>query len=276
MTVSLKDFAKQLQQANVPNPMREVRLLTCHVLGCTYESLLFNDQSLTPEQVNLIASLIQRRIAHEPLSKITGQREFWSLNFKVTAHTLDPRPDSETLITAVLQNFPNKQAPLRFIDFGTGTGCLLLSLLHEYPCGFGVGVDLSFDALQVAQENAKNLGLAERAAFVQGSWVQAFQGSVDCIISNPPYIDKHEPLDPAVQLYDPAMALFADNDGLGAYADLLSGMGEVCHPQTHIFLEIGQGQGASVSAIAAANGFQVKQTYKDLSGIERGLVLKIG
>lgn len=272
--MSLKDFARQLQQAHIENPMREARLLACHVLGCSYESLLFNDQSLTPEQVNLIAPLIERRMAHEPLSKIIGQREFWGLTFKVTKHTLDPRPDSETLVTAVLHGFPNKQAPLRFIDFGTGTGCLLLSLLHEYPNGFGIGVDLSFDALIIAQENAKNLGLCERTAFVQGNWAQAFQGSVDCVISNPPYIAKYEILDHSVRLYDPPMALFADNDGLAAYEDLLAGVRAVCASEAQIFLEIGQGQGPSVSHIAERNHFQVVHAYKDLAGTERVLMLK--
>ncbi len=269
---SLKQLTERLQAAGIHNAPREARLLVCHGVGCSYESLLFdNTYTLTPQQMDVIEPLMQRRLNHEPLSKILEKREFWGLNFKVTRHTLDPRPDSETLVAAVLKKYPDKKLPLSIIDFGTGTGCLLLSLLHEYPAAFGVGVDLSFDALRVAQENAENLKMLDRSVFVKANWGDGCVGPYDLIISNPPYIGIHEALDHSVRLYDPPLALFAEDGGLKAYDQLLSSIGILCHAKTQIFLEIGRGQEAKVEAIAKSYSFRLIETYTDLAGIQRVL-----
>lgn len=146
--------AQSLQNAEIDHPWREARLLLAHCLKTSYEEVFCNHLKTIPMVVQeQFEHFVARRIAREPLSKIVGYREFWGLPFKVTADTLDPRPESETLIEAVLEAFPDRQQPYRILDLGTGTGCLLISLLTEYPHATGIGIDISEKALQTAQEN---------------------------------------------------------------------------------------------------------------------------
>jgi release factor glutamine methyltransferase len=216
----INEAAKEIK-AVAKNPMREARLLLAHALNTTYEEVYVSQEHLiSEEEENSFKALIERRLQKEPLSKIKEHREFWSLPFRVTRDTLDPRPDSETLIEAVVACVPDKTHPLRILDLGTGTGCLLLSLLHEYPHSTGVGVDLSERAILIAQENASRLNLEERSAFMVGSWGEAIVGTFDVIISNPPYIGSSEPLPPEVALYDPQLALDGGEDGLSCYRAL--------------------------------------------------------
>ena len=171
---NLQDFVDQLQNVGVENARRELTLLIAFVQNRPYTDVFF-DPHLNAEDYDRLVPLLQRRCKGEPLSKITGQREFWSLPFNVTVDTLDPRPDSETIIQAVLNYFPDRHQTLKLIDFGTGTGCLLLSALSEYPNGAGVGVDISDAALAVAQQNAQQLGLSQRASFAQSNWAENLQ-----------------------------------------------------------------------------------------------------
>ena len=268
----MQGFIDQLQKAGIENPWRELRLLLSHVTGKSYEHILFEgDCELSAPEYDTLSKALQRRCNHEPLSKIIGQREFWGLPFKVTKDTLDPRPDSETLIEAVLKDFPDQTKPLRFLDFGTGTGCLLLSLLSEYPNAFGVGVDKSEAAILVALENARVLEFSDRASFLISDWGQALKGTFDCVISNPPYIGLDDSLERNVKDFDPHSALYAGKDGLDAYRALFSEIGSFCHSQTKIFMEIGQGQKESAAAIAKENGFNLSAVHKDLSGTDRVL-----
>ncbi|MCE3231112.1 MAG: hypothetical protein K0R52_1040 [Alphaproteobacteria bacterium] len=252
------------------NPQREARLLIAHVLKTSYEDIFFqNDRLLTNEEENLFNALLQRRLRHEPISKIREHREFWGLHFRVTANTLDPRPDSETLIEAVLAAYPDKAQHLRILDLGTGTGCLLLSLLHEYPNAWGIGVDRSEAASSIAQENATQLSLKNRCSFIVGHWGDALAGPFDVIISNPPYIGYNESLPPEVVNYDPPMALFAGEDGLRCYHVLAEQIPRLAAPDSKIFLEIGAGQFKVVSAIFSfASAIQMAW---DLQGKERCL-----
>jgi len=266
------DFASQLQKAGIENPWRELRLLLSFVTGKSYEQILFDgDYKLSASEYDSLLKVVQRRCSHEPLSKIIGQREFWGLTFKVTKDTLDPRPDSETLIEAVLKDFPDQTKPLRFLDFGTGTGCLLLSLLSEYPNAFGVGVDKSETAILVALENAGVLEFSDRASFLISDWGQALTGPFDCIISNPPYIGLDDSLERNVKDFDPHSALYAGKDGLDAYRALFPEIGVFCHSQTKVFMEIGQGQRELAAAIAKENGFNLSVVRQDLGGIDRVL-----
>lgn len=268
----MRNFASQLQKAGIENPWRELRLFLSFVTGKSYEQILFDvDCKLSASEYDSLLKVVQRRCSHEPLSKIIGQREFWGLTFKVTKDTLDPRPDSETLIDAVLKDFPDQTKPLRFLDFGTGTGCLLLSLLSEYPNAFGVGVDKSETAILVALENARVLEFSDRASFFISDWGQALKGTFDCIISNPPYIRLDDSLERNVKDFDPHSALYAGKDGLDAYRALFSEIVSFCHSETKIFMEIGQGQRESVAAIAKGNGFNLNTVSKDLGGIDRVL-----
>ena len=150
-------------------------------------------------------ALIERRRDREPVSQILGQWEFWSLPFYVTAATLTPRPDTETLVQAALDLLPDRKATLRLLDLGTGSGCLLLALLHELPAARGLGIDRSPAALAVAERNASALGLADRAQFALGDWAEGLSGRFDLIVSNPPYIPRHEipGLMPEVSRHEP-------------------------------------------------------------------------
>lgn len=266
--------AEQQLAAVADNPRREARLLVSHILGLSYEDVYFNKkQFIKEEEESALNTLLERRLKHEPLSKILEFREFWSLPFRVTKDTLDPRPDSETLIEAALDHYPNKEGFLRILDLGTGTGCLLLSLLHEYPNAWGVGIDVSEAAIYIAQENANRLALEERAKFVVGQWGNALSGCFDIIMSNPPYIGRHEALPLEVSIYDPDLALYGGDDGLTCYRDLREQIRKIAVSETKIFLELGKEQLNDVSLLFSQ--YNILQTKKDLAGIERCLIFCI-
>lgn len=252
-------------------PEREARLLMAYALNTTYEEVyLAADRLITDEEEREFNMVLQRRLKHEPLSKIKEYREFWSLSFRVTADTLDPRPDSETLIEAIMSCYPDKARALRILDLGTGTGCLLLSLLHEYPNAWGIGVDRSEAASHVAKENASLLNLDHRAVFIVGNWGDALVGTFDIIISNPPYIGRNEVLPPDVALYDPELALYGGEDGLSCYRALAKQIPNHTTPNSRVFLELGDGQLEAVTSIFsfATGAF----TVQDLNNKERCFV----
>ncbi len=219
---------------------------------------------------------IRRRKAGEPVSRILGRRGFWTGAFVVTPDVLDPRADSETLIESVLAHFPDRARPHRMLDIGTGSGCLLASLLSEYPNAAGVGVDISEKALAVARENARGLP-AEfvRKDFAADDFAQGL-GTFDIIVSNPPYIPTAEiaRLDVGVREYDPREALDGGADGLDAYRVLTRVCPGLMNPEGIAFFEIGRGQGAAVRAIMAERGGTCVSARQDLGGIERVLAFR--
>ena len=257
------------QQKNIQ--FYEYRLLVAKVLGQSPEWVFMNLPTLkfTDSQTQELDDLVNRRASGEPLAKILGYKEFYSRPFFTNEFTLDPRPDSETLIDAVLQSFPKDQ-PYQILDLGLGTGCLLFTLLCERPKSFGVGVDFSFDALMVAKKNQENLGLTDRSAPVQGNWLKALKGQFDIIISNPPYISSSEYLDIST-LHDPNLALFSGETGLEAYQHIIPDIKTFLKPSGKLFLEIGKGQELCVQNIALAAGLCQEHALKDLSGITRVL-----
>lgn len=230
--------------------------------------------------------LMLRRLAREPISQILGHKAFWSLDFYVNKHTLTPRPDSETVVEAALaildqktildqkKEMPDKLLPFRLLDLGTGSGCLLLSLLHEYPHATGLGVDASEEALAVAAQNAQHLQLAARAKFIRGNWAQGLNETFDMVISNPPYIPRTElaSLMPEVRDYEPHAALFAGEDGLEDYRRILADMPRLLKPGGHAVLELGIGQAEAVRRIGETAGLTFLHTRKDLGTIERAIV----
>jgi release factor glutamine methyltransferase len=274
---SIRKAAQQLG-AVAENPEREGRLLLAHILKISYEEVYFSpDRQLTFEEERALEALLDRRTSHEPLSRILGHREFWSLPFRVTSDTLDPRPDSETLIESVLTFYPDQNAPLTIIDLGTGSGCLLLSLLHEYPNAWGVGIDAREAAIRIAQENAVSLNLRNRSAFLVGNWGDALSSQFDVIVSNPPYIAATESLPPEVALYDPASALYGGIDGLDCYRALATQLPNLAEPDSKIFLEIGAGQYDAVTSIFRDSphpqAILTLTAVKDLQGHERCVIL---
>jgi len=269
----LKDATERLKQADVAEtPRLDAILLLEQASGLTANSIRLNpDEVLTPDTIAAFGTLLQRRLAHEPVSKILGFREFWSLTFRTSHDVLDPRPDSETLVAGVLAALPDRDAPLRLVDFGTGSGCLLLSLLHELPKATGLAVDLSPAALSIAKENAARLGLADRTAFRQASWGEGLDGAFDVLMSNPPYIESNvvPTLEPEVSRYDPHLALDGGADGLQAYRRLAPDLARLAAPGAVVALEIGLGQDVAVSRLLAQQGLEEIAVLPDLSGIGR-------
>ena len=263
-----------LQDAKTNNAENEAKWLLQSITGWRGEAILF-DQSLvlTPEKLAEYENGIARRAAHEPLAHIIGEMEFWSLPFAVTPATLIPRADSETLVEAVLQKM-DKTKTQTILDLGTGSGCLLLSLLHECSNLKGVGVDRSPTALKVAAQNAKALRLTSRAEFAQSTWfdsVEALDGGFDIIISNPPYIpsDDMGGLMESVKAFEPHSALDGGDDGLDAYRAILTDLPCYLASGGLLAFEIGIAQADDVVALMTAQNLHTIQKHKDLSGIER-------
>ena len=269
--------AKRLWQVGIENEDYEARVLVAHALGLPSATLYLEaPEHLSFRQGMDIEHYVERRCKREPLSKIVGEKEFWSLPFKVSKATLDPRPDSETLIEAVLECFPDHLANFRFLDIGTGSGCLLLAALQEYPNSSGVGVDISPEALKIATYNADVLGMTARTKFLEGSWTAPVEDVFDVILSNPPYIATAEiaTLSPEVREFDPMLALDGGEDGLGAYRQLMPLLAAVLQPQGYVFLEIGYTQQAAVEAFVVEAGLQVVACRQDLAGHPRCVVAK--
>jgi release factor glutamine methyltransferase len=268
---TIRDGALRLRDV-ADNPRLEARLLLAHALGLTRADLI-RDPNREVETARF-SDLLNRRLRHEPLAHILGRREFWSLEFQVSPATLIPRPDSETLIEAALARFSAAPPPGRILDLGTGTGCLLLALLHEFPAAFGIGIDIAPDAARLARRNAIQLGLANRAAFLVGDWTNAMAGRFDLVISNPPYIPAADiaELMPEVALHEPRRALDGGTDGCDAYRTILKDLPDRLLPGGTAILELGAGQAAVVSTTARHAGFAAS-LHLDLAGIQRAIVL---
>ena len=274
-------LADALATADVPEPRRAARALVALALRLPHDAVLrWPDRLVSDMEQARAGALLARRLAGEPLSRIRGEREFWSLPFRLSPATLDPRPDSETLIAAALRLFPDPQAPLRILDLGTGSGCLLLSLLTEYQQAWGVGIDLAPLAAATAAENAATLGLAARSAFMVADWTAALQtektARFDLVVSNPPYIpaDDIAELSPEVRVYDPRLALDGGADGLAAYQRIIPEFRRLLRPGGWGLLEIGVGQADAVADICMKCGVLVTDVISDLAAHPRIVIVK--
>lgn len=207
------------------------------------------------------------------MSRILGVREFWSLEFLLSDATLDPRPDTETVVEAALALVGDRAAALKVLDLGTGTGCLLVALLHELPNAWGLGVDRSEGAARTAASNAMRLGVGGRSAFVVGDWASPLAAGFDLVVSNPPYIAEGELplLAPEVRLYDPPSALAAGDDGLAAYRAIARDLDRLLAPGGRVVVEVGRGQAEDVAAILAGAGLSDLGFRSDLAGIPRAV-----
>jgi release factor glutamine methyltransferase len=269
---ALAAASARLAEAGVEAPQREARLLLGHATGLGPTVLIgWPERVVEADTVHRFEALVGRRLAREPVARILGRREFWSLDFTVTADTLDPRPDTETLVEAVLSHLPDRHAAWRVADLGTGTGCILLALLSELPEACGVGIDRSLGAANVARANAIALGLGRRAGFAVGDWTKALAGRFDIVVSNPPYIATAElaRLSPEVVLYDPSAALDGGADGLDAYRLLAPECARLLGDGGLAAFETGAGQARAVAALCQAAGLSPLEIRVDLANIER-------
>jgi len=277
VTARVLELSERLAAAGIEGARGEAWLLLEAASGCPRASLMAGGLArLSAAQEARLETMIRRRAAREPIAYILGEKEFWSLPFEVGPAVLVPRPESESVVEAALARVADRGAPLRLLDLGTGSGCLLLALLSELPQASGLGVDLGAAALTLARRNAERLGLAARARFEVRSWGEGLAGSFALIVSNPPYVAAGDlaALEPEVRAFEPAAALTAGPDGLAAYRALAPHCARVLAPGGSVVLEIGQGQGAAVAGILASHGLVVIERRRDLAGIERCLVAR--
>jgi release factor glutamine methyltransferase len=246
----------------------DAELLMAHALGTTRERLLL--RHLDDPTPDTFATLIDRRLKHEPVAYITGTRDFWTISLAVGPGVLIPRPDSETLIEAAIEHFASR-APAAILDLGTGPGTLLLAALAHWPEAHGLGVDSSPDALDYARRNAELLDLADRASFRLGNWADGVAGEFDLILCNPPYIAADESLPAEVREHEPCAALFAGPDGLDDYRVIATQLPRLIAPGGMAAIEIGATQAQAVSALLTAQGLKVA-VRRDLAGRDRCVI----
>jgi release factor glutamine methyltransferase len=266
-----------LRGAGVDDPRFEARLLLAGAAGWGAEgTLAHRREALSDDLARRADAMLERRRQRQPASQILGTREFWGLEFEVTPEVLDPRADSETVVTAALEVIGNRAVPLRVLDMGTGTGCLLLALLSELPNARGLGVDVSPPALEIAQANSVRLEFSHRTKFAIGNWGEGLSESFDVIIANPPYIPTEEiaKLQPEVARWEPRVALDGGADGLDAYRKLAPEIARLLVNDGFAVVEIDSRQVAAVSALCQGAGLAVRRCVRDLAGRERCLMIE--
>lgn len=266
----------RLDRAGVEGARREARLLLAAAMERPWGDLVGREeQPVVADEAARFEGFVARRAAREPVSRILGRREFWSLDFALSAATLDPRADSEALIEAVLEEVPAREAALSILDLGCGSGCLLLALLSELPNARGTGVDLAPLAVATASANAERHGLQRRARFLIADWDAGLTGRFDIVISNPPYIPAAEiaTLAPEVARHDPLLALDGGQDGLDAHRRLARIIPQRLAAGGIAVVEHGDGQGPAAEAVYEEGGLALRKWRADLGGRRRCLVM---
>lgn len=254
-------------------PRLDAELLLADILGEPRLRMLMQEAPVSESQRQAFAVLLQRRQNHEPIAYILGRQEFWSLPLRVSPDVLIPRADSETLIAAAAEHFAKiGKAPVRILDLGTGSGALLLAALSQWPAASGLGIDQSMAALDVARQNACDLGLAGRAEFQQGDWADGLDERFDLLLCNPPYVRADEKLMPDVADFEPASALYAGADGLDCYRRILPQVAGLLQPGGIALLEFGIDQEQALMDLARANRLR-GMVHQDLAGLPRALQL---
>ena len=262
----LKESSHKLEEVSGNNSKREAEILL--EFSIKSQGKLFQlDHEISEDSYVFFKTLLEKRLKFQPISQIIGQRYFWKSKFLVTPDVLDPRPDTETLIehTLSLGKFN------RILDLGTGSGCILLSLLNEYKEANGIGIDISKKALNIAKKNADLLNLKHRASFKLGNWCENIAGKFDLIVSNPPYISEYEMtnLSKDVLNWEPRIALTPEGDGLEAYKYILNGAKKLLKPTGKLILEIGYNQRDDVSNLLKSNNYKNITFIKDINNKDR-------
>ncbi len=279
---ALRHAVMAFSEAGIDGAAGDARFLLLHTLGITQTELVLSGaEPIGAQGAMRFGEAMRRRLAGEPVARILGEWEFWGLPFILNAATLVPRPDTETVVEAALALHPTRDRPLRLLDLGTGSGCILVSLLSEWPHAFGIGLDRSHEALACARTNARTNGVGRRAAFVAGDWCSALGKPFDVILSNPPYIPSgtipalaHE-----VRCHDPLGALDGGEDGLSAYRRIVAEVIGSCErrplldPEGALVFEVGHDQAEDVLTIGRAAGFTRTSVRRDLAGHARVVTL---
>lgn len=272
------DIKGQLANGGIETADLETRILVEDIAGISKSELLFQkDKNLSPDIAVRIQTIIDRRLKGESLGRILGYRDFWKSRFYLSPDTLEPRPDTETLIEEVLKENIHPQS---ILDLGTGTGCILLSLLQEFPKATGTAVDKAIGACLAAQENAVRLGLENRVTILNGSWFDPLPANskFDLIVSNPPYIPSAEirNLQSEVKNHDPILALDGGEDGLSPYKFLCTNLKKYLEPNGIVALEFGVGQAFDITRIVEEAGATLIRVANDLGGMPRVIKFTYG
>lgn len=266
---------RQLQTRGAEDPVWESQTLLARCLGLERLAVVADRSAeVDPQGIAKFKDWLKRYLAGEPLAYLEGKVGFFGHEFQVDSRVLVPRPDSECVVEAGLQWMALRE-PGTLVDVGTGSGCLLLTLLMESPGWRGIGIDYSADALQVADANRQALGLADRCSLIHGSWLHpVLESKVDFVVSNPPYIVRGEELGPGVQEFEPHLALFAPGNAPMEPYKILLGQASTClKPDGALLFEVGAGRSAEVRALANHAGFRHLETRTDLGGVERAILL---
>ena len=271
----LDDAHRRLGKAGVEAPRREARLLLEAASGLSRTRIMVEpDREIGADRAAEFEQLLAERVARKPMAYIRGTQEFYGTDFAVGPGVLVPRPETELLVDVALRRLADMALDLRILDLGTGSGCLLLTLLHQLPRATGLGVDISPEALSWARRNLYSLELGHRASLELGHWCRGITERFDLIVANPPYIgtDDIAGLEPEVQRHEPRAALDGGPDGLLAYLEIAPDLGRVLAPGGTVLLECGSGQAGALDALFVDHGFIVSR-HRDLAGIERCLEL---
>lgn len=279
---TLKDVYRHikttLQDAGIEDFDLEARYIILHRSGYDFGEIIAKPDIILDSDLLLrITEDVEKRLSRMPISRIYGEREFWGIKFDLSPDTLDPRPDTETILELSIERL-DRSLPLRILDLGTGTGCILIALLHEFKNASGVGVDLSAGAVKTASSNALQANVQNRVSFVQGSWFSPVEGLFDLIVSNPPYISNQviPTLTPEVRNHDPILALDGGGDGLDAYRSIFSLLKNYLSPSGLALFEIGYDQCEQVSRLAEEYSLSVRGVHLDLAGQPRVVEISCG
>ena len=270
----------EFRRAGLESPDLDARVLTGYALGLDQTGLAVNaGRALGDAEARSLATLAARRLTREPVARIVGVKEFWGLSLRVSAATLVPRPETETLVETALAAIDRDGArtrSLRIADLGTGSGALLLALLSELPNALGIGTDVSREALAVARDNAERFGFGARAQFVACNFGAALAGGFDLVVSNPPYVASGDiaTLAPEVR-HDPRRALDGGADGLDCYRAIAGQARALLAPDGHLVVELGSGQEQAAAALFRRAGLAPSAARADLAGIPRALHARV-
>lgn len=267
---------QKLNAAQVENPNLDAKIIFKHILSVDNEQFeLCKKNEISSKITKSYFELIDRRIKREPIAYITNKQSFWNDEFKVTKDTLIPRPETELILESVISYFPDKKIDLNIADLGTGSGCIIISLLQEYINASGIGIDISKEAIKIANENKKLLKNHERLKLLDEDYAEYNLNGFDIIVSNPPYISQ-DSLDIQKDVYDyePHLALFSKNNGIDAYNKIISNLASRIDKNFFLFLEIGLGQASEVTKLLKNNGFTEILTKVDLANIPRCVIAK--